>query len=362
MSGLTPARGRKVFEEALAESGYGKPTIRQKLVYLRELFSYLDGLGRTDLRNVTRQDMVGYARHLTERLNTSTGEPIAPRTRLMFWSVARIFFRILRERGLILVHPMHGLSLAKEVLDFPRVTMSEAEVARFLDGIDTTNALGLRDRALFELIYSSGLRAGEAASLLVGDVDLSGRLLRVRMAKFSKDRTVPITENAASYLSDLIGSRHADSPLFWGSGLPTLSRAAITRRFKELVRRSGLDREGLSVHALRHACATHLLAHGADIRYVQELLGHSSVQTTVRYTQENIENIRRRYIRAHPRENEFRPVLDDAYRANLAQLQERLTKAAYKRDQRHQRLDERRGSSYSFPTSTLSNRVRGSEL
>ena len=97
------------------------------------------------------------------------------------------------------------------------------------------------------------------------------------------------------------------------------------------MRRAGLDREGLSVHALRHACATHLLAHGADLRYVQELLGHSSVQTTVRYTQENIENLRRRYLRAHPRENEHRAVVDAAYRANLAELQERLTKAAYKR-------------------------------
>ncbi|MGO8694008.1 MAG: tyrosine-type recombinase/integrase [Rectinemataceae bacterium] len=84
---------------------------------------------------------------------------------------------------------------------------------------------------------------------------------------------------------------------------------------KELMRRSGLDREGLSVHALRHACATHLLAHGADLRYVQELLGHSSVQTTVRYTQENIENLRRCYLRAHPRENEHRAFVDPVYRA-----------------------------------------------
>jgi len=331
MSGFNPARGRKVFEEALSEAGYNKDTIHLKLVYLAELFTYLDGLRLTDLRNVRRQDMVGFARHLTERINIKTGEPIAPRTRLAFWSTARKFFRILCERGLILVHPMHGLSLAKEVLDSPRVTLSEAEVSRFLDGIDPATTLGLRDRALFELIYSSGLRAGEAASLLVGDVDLSGRLLRVRMAKFSKDRIVPITENAASYLSDLIGSRLPDSPLFWGSALSSVSSMGISRRFKELMRRAGLDREGLSVHALRHACATHLLAHGADLRYVQELLGHSSVQTTVRYTQENIENLRRRYLRAHPRENEHRAVVDAAYRANLAELQERLTKAAHKR-------------------------------
>jgi len=206
MSGLSTARSRKVFEEALAESGYNKDTIHLKLVCLAELFTYLDGCGISDLRNARRQDMVGFARHLTERVNRKTGEPIAPRTRLAFWSTARKFFRVLCERSLILVHPMHGLSLAKEVLDSPRGTLSEADVARFLDGIDTTGALGLRDRALFELIYSSGLRAGEAASLLVGDVDLGGRLLRVRMAKFSKDRIVPITENAASYLADLIGS------------------------------------------------------------------------------------------------------------------------------------------------------------
>jgi site-specific recombinase XerD len=335
--GLSLPRARSIFEEALSEAGYNKRTIAVKLIYLRELFTYLEGCDISDLRNVRRPVIVGFARHLTERVHVQTAQPIAPRTRLMYWSTARAFFRVLCERGLILVHPMHGLSLAKEVLDRPRVTLTEGEVARFLDGLDCSDALGLRDRALFELIYSSGLRAGEAASLLVGDVDLPGRLLRIRMSKFSKDRIVPITENAASYLADLIGSRPPDSPLFWGSGLSTLSRSGISRRFKELMRRSGLDREGLSVHALRHACATHLLAHGADIRYVQELLGHASVQTTVRYTQENIENLRRRYLRAHPRENEHRAVVDDAYRANLAELQERLTKAAHKRAVVHAR-------------------------
>jgi len=337
MTGLSLARARSIFAEALCEAGYNKRTIAVKFIYLRELLSYLEERDIDDLRNVDRPLMVGFAKALTTRVHHHTGEPIAPRTRLAFWSVARSFFRILCEHGLILVNPMHSLSLAKEVLDRPRVTLTEDEVARFLDGIDIVDALGLRDRALFELIYSSGLRAGEAAGLLVSDVDLSGRLLRVRMSKFSKDRIVPITENAASYLADLIGSRAPDVPLFWGSGLPTLSRSGISRRFKELLRRAHMDQDGLSVHALRHACATHLLAHGADLRYVQELLGHSSVQTTVRYTQENIDNLRRRYLRAHPRENEHRAFVDSSYRARLAQLLERLTKAAHNRAQRFRR-------------------------
>jgi hypothetical protein len=100
------------------------------------------------------------------------------------------------------------------------------------------------------------------------------------------------------------------------------------------MKRSGLYREGLSVHALRHACATHLLAHGADIRYVQGLLGHKSVQTTVRYTNELVENLRRRYLRGHPRENESRRAVDDAYKQGFEGLMRRLEKAMKNRERR----------------------------
>ena len=113
--------------------------------------------------------------------------------------------------------------------------------------------------------------------------------------------------------------------------LLSLARTGVTIRFKELMRRAGLDREGLSVHALPARLRNPSPRAWGRPPLRTRASGHSSVQTTVRYTQENIENLRRRYLRAHPRENEHRAFVDDAYRANLAELQERLTKAAHKR-------------------------------
>jgi site-specific recombinase XerD len=337
MSLLTFARSREVFRVYLVEVGYLPRTVAQKLRDVGELYAYLTNVGVHDIREVDRACMVGYARHLRERLHRRNGRPIAPRSRLTFWRVAVQFFRALCERGFVLAHPMRNIPLAKEVLDTGRVLLSEDEVRCFLDGIDVDGFLGLRDRALFELIYSSGLRAGEAAELLVGDVNLEARLVKIRMSKFGKDRMVPVTENAAHYLAQSIGKRSAQRHVFWGNGFPKLSRAAVNVRFKKLLTRAGMNRDGLSVHALRHACATHLLAHGADLRYVQELLGHQSVETTVRYTNDQLESIRRRYLRHHPRENEYRVMTDSSYKEVFEAYLRRLTKALHNREAVHER-------------------------
>ena len=167
-------------------------------------------------------------------------------TRYGVLGVARLFFRCLCERGLVLVNPMRGVTGPERGPERIRVHLSEEEVARFLDGIDTDAPFGLRDRALFELIYSSALRAGEASGLCVGDVDLERRLIRVRESKYSKDRVVPMTELAAERLADLIHGRSVDRPVFRGSGGKRVSGTTINHHFKTLMKRAGLYREGLS--------------------------------------------------------------------------------------------------------------------
>ena len=334
MSGLSFSFARECFETALSEGGYQQATIRQKMACLKVLYAYLSGQGITDLRSVDRAVMLGFIRYLGEYEGKRTGKKLQESTKKGFLTVARLLFRSLHERSLILANPMRGITFAVRETSRVRIILSEADVARFLDSIDTALPFGFRDRALFELIYSSGLRSGEASSLTVGDVDLSQRLLRVHEGKYSKDRVVPITELAAELLAEFIRSRPVDTPVFRGTSGLRLRAAAVNVRFKEIARREGLYRQGLSVHSLRHACATHLLAHGADIRYVQGLLGHKSVQTTVCYTNELLENLRRRYVRGHPRENEMRREIDESYRKAFGELASRLGKAKRKRDQR----------------------------
>jgi integrase/recombinase XerD len=334
VSGLSFTFARELFEAYLLEAGYRKATIKGKLAYLGILYAYLGAEGMDDLRAVRRENMVAFAYYLGERKGRKTGRPLAENTKRSVLGVARLFFRCLCERGLLLVNPMRGIALAESGPERIRVHLSEGEVARFLDGIDTDAPFGLRDRALFELIYSSALRAGEASGLCVGDVDLERRLIRVRMSKYSKDRIVPMTELAAEKVADLVHARSADMPVFRGSQGKRVSGATINHHFKTLMKRAGLYHEGLSVHALRHACATHLLAHGADIRYVQGLLGHRSVQTTVRYTNELVENLRRRYLRGHPRENESWRAVDEAYKQGFEGFMGRLRQAKRKREVR----------------------------
>jgi integrase/recombinase XerD len=182
---------------------------------------------------------------------------------------------------------------------------SEEEITRlrFLDGIDIHQPLGLRDRAIFELLYSSGLRASEVGKLNRGDIDLDSRMLIVRDAKSSKDRVVPISEVAHRFLSLYLGgASNAQHPAFLGQK-GRIGPGCVTRRFGFHLARAGLEGKGLSVHSIRHATATHLLAHGADLRYVQELLSHQSIETTVVYTNELFENLKRIYKSFHPREN-----------------------------------------------------------
>jgi integrase/recombinase XerD len=206
-----------------------------------------------------------------------------------------------------------------------RRELTEAEMQRFLDELDTTTAQGLRDRALFELVYAAGLRVSEVAGLKVSDVDFGRRIMRVR-GKGDKDRLVPISEVARDVLLLYLGDRAQDPQawIFKGTCGPRTGShvrpASVSERFQTLLRRFGMDDPTISAHSVRHATATHLLDHGVSVRQVQELLGHASVETTARYTHVVTENLKRIYRRYHPREQAIYEEVDRTYRQRLAAL------------------------------------------
>jgi integrase/recombinase XerD len=181
------------------------------------------------------------------------------------------------------------------------------EVGRFLEAIPVGTAVGLRDRALFELLYSTGLRAGEASHLDLYDLDLAGGTLRVREGKGGKDRVVPVGRVAAEFLRRYIEEvrpllvRAREGEVLFvtrlGTRLTTTMIDIECRRWREVARLPWL-----TPHALRHAAATHMLAAGADIRHVQELLGHAWITTTNLYTHVVIGDLLRVHRRTHPRE------------------------------------------------------------
>jgi integrase/recombinase XerC/integrase/recombinase XerD len=207
--------------------------------------------------------------------------------------------------GMAASNPADLLPAQKRGSSLPRV-LGRDEVAGLLDRIPATNPLEVRDRALFELAYSCGLRADELISLDLGDVDFDSETVRTT-GKGQKTRVVPIGEPAQRALRRYVESaRHALGPsrtevaLFVSRRGRRLSASDVRRRLDKWVREAAVAGR-LSPHTLRHSFATHLLEGGADLRSIQELLGHSSVSTTQIYTRVEPTRLRREYAKAHPR-------------------------------------------------------------
>ena len=236
----------------------------------------------------------------------------------------RAFGRYLRREELTIGEPAALVATPKPEQKIP-AHLSEIEMTRLLEMPDTTAALGRRDRAVLEMFYASGIRLGELVGLELEDVNLSARLVRV-LGKGGKERLVPFNTSAAQaircYLPDrdtlVMGAdsggershapsrssrrprRAAERPLFVNYRGKRLSPRSVHRLVRHYVAVCG-TRYGISPHALRHSFATHLLARGADLRAIQELLGHVRLSTTQRYTHVNVAQLAEVYRKAHPR-------------------------------------------------------------
>jgi integrase/recombinase XerC/integrase/recombinase XerD len=251
-----------------------------------------------------RPDHVGYPVLRRWAARVSTGG-VAPRTLARKLASARAFFRVLVEHGELRANPADLLASPKLPQRLPR-TMKAAEVGVLLDRIPATTPLELRDRAMFELAYGCGLRAEELVNLDVGSVEFDAEQLRV-LGKGAKTRFVPAGEPAlravARYLERgrpaLAGARDDPALLLSKSGR-RLSTSDVRRRLRVWARHAAAQ-GAVHPHALRHSYATHLLEGGADLRAIQELLGHSSISTTQVYTRVESARLRAAYERSHPR-------------------------------------------------------------
>ncbi len=220
----------------------------------------------------------------------------------------RSFLRYLRREDLIATDPGSLVGTPKREIRMP-VHLSEDEMTRLLEAPNGSDPLGRRDKAILELFYASGLRLSELAGLDADDVNVGRRMARV-LGKGNKERLVPFNGSTASairaYLPDrdaLLGDRRrSDDPLFVNHRGGRLTVRSIDRIVRRYASASGRDSAApVSPHALRHSFATHLLQRGADLRAIQELLGHSQLSTTQRYTHVNAAQLVTVYRKSHPR-------------------------------------------------------------
>lgn len=287
----------RLFDGDLRRRGAADKTRRAYGVDLGQFALWCTNAG-LDPEGVTPRALRRYAAALSER-------GAAPSTVARKLASLRAFYRSLREHGRVEQNPAELLSAPKRGSRLPR-TLKASEVAALLDRIPTSTPLDLRDRALFELAYSSGLRAEELVSLDAGSIDFDAEEVRVE-GKGSKTRMVPAGEHAlraiAAYVErarPALRSGDDEPALFLSKSGRRLSTSDVRRRLRVWARQAALS-AGVSPHWLRHSFATHLLEGGADLRAIQELLGHSSLSTTQVYTRVESARLRSAYARSHPR-------------------------------------------------------------
>ncbi len=247
-------------------------------------------------------------KHIRRYMAGLSGSGVAASTSARKLAALRALFNSQREHGQIAQSPAELVSAPRRGHRLPRV-LRAADAAALLDAIPAASPLQRRDRAIFELAYSCGLRAEELVAVRIGDLDHDGEQLRVE-GKGRKTRFVPVGEVALQALADylargrpqLADAARREQALFLSKTGRRLSTSDVRRRLRVWARRAGVEAAGaLSPHALRHSFATHLLDGGADLRSIQELLGHASVSSTQIYTRVESARLKSAYARSHPR-------------------------------------------------------------
>ena len=286
------------FTDALwMEHGLSKNTLAAYRNDLAGLAIWLAARGR-ELRSARRQDLLAY---LSERVTDGA----RPRTTARLVSSMRRYYRFLIREGSLQEDPSVRIETPRIGRPLPD-TLSESEVEALLDAPETADPLGLRDRAMLELLYACGLRVSELVGLTSDQVNLTQGVVRL-MGKGNKERLVPLGEEAVDWLQRYIDEARlelaADSSarqLFITRRGTGMTRQAFWYRIRHYAVISGINKH-LSPHTLRHAFATHLLNHGADLRVVQMLLGHSDLSTTQIYTHVARERLKELHAQHHPR-------------------------------------------------------------
>jgi integrase/recombinase XerC len=274
------------------ERRYAATTLHKYAQELESLHAYMRAQSLTrwrDLRGEQVQALIA-AEH-RRGLN-----PATLRAKL---SAFRSFFKYLARRGEVGVNPAQGVRSPKVRRKLPQVLDAD-EVGALME-IDGDEPEAVRDRALLELLYSSGLRVSELTSVLWRDLDLEDGMVRVT-GKGSKTRIVPVGSRALTALNALreLDSPQADDPLVRGRNGQPLSAAGVRTRLKRRAKEQGVWKR-VYPHLLRHSCASHLLESSGDLRAVQELLGHADIGTTQIYTHLDFQHLAKVYDAAHPR-------------------------------------------------------------
>ena len=295
----------QAFLEWTEVKGYSRDTLRRRQAALKRFIVWCDERELQSPQEITKPILERYQRYLYY-YRKNDGQPLTFGSQNVMLTPLKTFFKWLVRENHILYNPASELDVPPKPKRLPKTILPPETIETILNQPDVTTVEGLRDRTILEVLYSTGIRRMELVRLTLYDVDHRRGTLMIREGKGRKDRLIPIGERALAWIEKY---RHEGRPaLVVGKDSGTLfltdkgdafRRGAVGARIKRYIQQAGIEVEG-SCHLFRHAMATHMLENGADIRFIQAMLGHEDLSTTEIYTQVSIEKLRQIHAATHP--------------------------------------------------------------
>jgi len=289
----------------LEERNYSPRTIEFHQWSLRPFLQWAQERDLSRPEQISKPILESYQRWLW-RYRKADGTPLGITTQQRRVSVLQQFFSWLCRLNRLVANPAADLELPRKPGRMLPKALSREQVQGIFSVPDVSDPLGIRDRAILELFYATGIRRTELVNLNLEDLDRVRGVLMVRKGKGSKDRMVPVGAGALEWLEcylsrtrPLLEVQQAERAFFLSGYGERLSAAYLGNWVHKTIEKAGIDRSG-SCHLFRHSCATHMLENGADIRFIQQLLGHAKLDTTAIYTEVGIRQLREVYQRTHP--------------------------------------------------------------
>jgi len=302
--------------ESLAVRNYTADTIEGRKDALKIFLHWSTDRDLHDPRAITKPILESYQRHLW-RWRKTNGKPLGISTQRSRLGTVKDFFAHLVKQNHLPANPASELEMPRPEKRLPQESLSLQEVKQLLNIPDTADPLGLRDRAILELFYSTGMRRSELTKLEFHDLNRDRQTLQIRQGKGHKDRVVPVGTRALKWLERYLDETRPkllldphERALFVTSYGEAFNPDVLSRMVSKFIKRAEITKPG-SCHILRHSCATHMLEGGADIRFIQQLLGHEKLETTAIYTHVSIEQLKAVHSKTHPAEQPPEPRPDD---------------------------------------------------
>lgn len=282
-----------------------KDTVTRRRMALKKFIHWCHERDLQQPQEITKPILERYQRHLYY-YRKENGQPLTFGSQHAMLSPIKSFFKWLTQENYLLYNPASELELPKKPRRLPKTILHIDDIEHIINQTNKDSDEGIRDRAIIETLYSTGIRRAEVTNLTIYDIDIRRHTLMVREGKYQKDRLLPIGERALYWIEKYrltirpgYVTGHDSGILFLTDNGEKFKRGTLSNRIKRYITKAGIDVQG-SCHLFRHAMATHMLENGADIRFIQAMLGHADLSTTQIYTQVSIEKLKQIHAATHP--------------------------------------------------------------